>query len=730
MNTKQKRELYRRTISDISDNQLTEVFQRLKELALITSSGAEIAEIELEEEIYGQMIRYFILDAPDPKRDVLQNTMRKKLYSLTDNLFIRSLSAQPHDQWYIQRKKYYKGEFFKEQDLTELGNLIADANGMSLDSTEERLEKLFLSIWMSSGLTDYQLKTLKQYLTGGRHDITLGSVIVTALILHALEKFSSEVWMLLADIYESKTCQFWQRALMGMVLTIIRFDHRLNLYPEIENRLHLLSADEQFIGHLEKVSIQLVRTGDTEKVTRRIQEEIIPEMMKLAPKIQDKLSLDQMIKDEGGEEKNPDWEEFFEESPGIFEKMEELNKLQSEGVDLFISTFSKLKHFPFFHNSANWFLPFSHRHPGLIPSDTDDTQAEALRSFFEVFERFPVMCNSDKYSFSFNLVTMPEEQTQMITGALSGEMGEMIKLTESDGLLSSSTGTEVFHQFAQDLYRFFRVHPAHQETEDPFSMKKQLYQCSVTEKLFSQFPVLARRLGEYYFHHEHYDDAIILFSATEKEPQDNPELFQKLAYAWQMSGNLDKALDYYKKAELFDSNALWNLKKIAWCYHLQNNLDEAISAYREAERLAPDSVQIKLNIGNLLLQKGNWDEALFYYLDAEAMSPDNAKTLRPVAWCLFLKGELEASASYYGQIMEKAFNHNDLLNFGHVKFALSEKSEAFNLYRQSLKHRKNNRESFIDAFMSDKTHLIRLGLATHDIAFMLDAVTGYPDLTI
>lgn len=730
MNTKQKRELYRKTISGISDNHLSETFRRLKELALISASEAEITEIDLEEDIYGQMIRYFILDAPDPRRDILQDTIRKKLYRLADNLFIRSLSAQPHDHWYVQRKRYHKGEFFKEQDLTELESLIADADSISLDSTEERLEKLFVSIWMSSDLTDNQVSALKQYLNSEGSDLTLGTVIITALILHTLEKFSPDVWMLLADIYESKTRHLWQRALMGMVLTIIRFDHRLNLYPEIEGRLQLLSSDERFIGHLEKVAIQLVRTGDTEKVTRRIQEEIIPEMMKLAPKIQDKLSLDQMIKDEGGEEKNPDWEEFFEESPEIFEKMEELNKLQSEGVDLFITTFSRLKHFPFFHHTVNWFLPFSHRHPGLIPSDTDDSQAEVLRRFFEVFERFPVMCNSDKYSFSLNLVTMSEEQKQMIIGALSGEIGEMIKLTESDDLLSSSAGTEVFHQFAQDLYRFFRVHPANQETEDPFSMRKQLYQCRVTENLFAQFPVLARRLGEYYFHHEHYDHAINLFSLTENEPQDNPELFQKLAYAWQMSGDLNKALDYYKKAELFDSNALWNLKKIAWCYHLQNNLDEAIRTYREAERLAPDSVQIKLNIGNLLLQKGDWDEALLCYLDAEAISPDNEKTLRPVAWCLFLKGELESSASYYGQIMGKAFNHNDLLNFGHVKFALREKSEAFKLYRQSLVHRKNSKDSFIDAYNSDRTHLKRLGLTTHDIAYMLDAVAGYPDLTI
>jgi tetratricopeptide (TPR) repeat protein len=720
MSTKQKRDRYRNIIADITNDQIIHAIAGIRELAEDAGSTAEITDLEMEEQIYSQMIRYFILDAPDPERENLKNGLVRKLLHITDSLFTRSLSASPHDQLYAYRKRYQQGPLITNQELRDTGNLLHQMDQEHIDEAELRVERIFFTLWMSNQLSDNQLNILKEYLATDSEP-GFGTLIVTAIVLHNLEKFSPELWMLLADIYEMQHPQLWQRALIGMMLILIRFDHRMHLYPSISQRLLILSEHEGFTDHFEKTAMQLVRTGDTEKISRRVQEEIIPEMMKLAPKIQEKLSLDQMIQDEAGEDKNPEWEKFFEDSPGIYQKMEELNQLQAEGVDLFVNTFSRLKHYPFFQHITNWFLPYNPVHPAMH-QEAPEGELSSLHSFFEVFSKFPVMCNSDKYSFSFNLLGMPEDQRRMIMGALSGEMDEMNKLSASDDLISRTGGEEVFHQYTKDLYRFFRVHPAHNETEDPFAMQRQLYQCRPVKALLLQQTSLARRIGEYYFAHDHFDHAIALFEYAEQEVQENPELFQKLAYAWQFSGNLERALTYYRMAELFDSNALWNLRKIAWCHHLMNNLDEAIKTYREAERLAPDSSQIKLNIGNLLLQQDQWDEALQCYLEAERLNPGNEKLLRPVAWSLFLLGEVDASSIYYDQIMEKAFNHNDLLNYGHVRFVLKDKQGALDLYLRSYLHRNHNHERFLEAYQNDKQHLIRLGLKPHEVAFMLDAV--------
>ncbi len=722
MNTKNKRELYRKIISLVNDNQLAPAFHKLRELAAIMPTGFDSTRLDPDEEIYTRMVHFFILNAPDPEREQLKDNLRRKLFWYADVLFSLSLSTSPKDYLHVYRKRHDKGASLHYEEIQEMDRLMKILTPETLNEEESRMERLFFDVWMTPSFTSDQLKILKTYLTGRDSDPGLSALLVSALVLHTLEKFSVPAWMLLADIYAAGRHQLWQRALIGMMLAIIRFDHRMYLYPEVGQRLIILTENPGFTDHLEKLSIQLVRTGDTEKVSKRIQEEILPEMMKLAPKIQEKLSLDQFLQDESGEEKNPDWEKFFEEAPGIYQKMEELNRLQSEGVDLFISTFSQLKHFDFFQHTHNWFLPFSHLHPSLTIALAEHGTDPSIAAFYEIFGRMPVMCNSDKYSFSLNLAGMPAEQQKMLTSALSGELEEMNRLTEDEALIQATQGTEVFHQYTQDLYRFFRVHPSSSETEDPFAMRKQLYQCVTMEPFLEQYPILTRRIAEYYFEQEHYTHAIHLFERLIRAPQDSPELFQKLGYAYQMSGDLDKAIENYKKAELFDCNALWNLRKIAWCHHLNNNPDEALKSYKDAELLAPDSVQIKLNIGNLLLQTGDLENALQLYLKAEELNPGDVKTLRPVAWCLFLQGEPEKAAWYYDQIMEKGFNHNDLLNYGHVKFVLGDRKAALDLYRQSYNHRKSSPAMFTEAYNSDRIHLEKSGISPQDAAFMLDAV--------
>jgi tetratricopeptide (TPR) repeat protein len=722
MEIREKRDLYRQVIASVTAKQLVPGFAALRRLSGRSASESLLADLDGDEEIYRQMLRYFIMDAPDPQREQLRDDLSRKLLHLADTQFARSLSPPNASHWYQFRYRFENATPFRQPDLAMLSDWMDTMPAHELAEYEPRLERIFCGIWMCTTLPASHLEILSSFLLHEEGNAHLKTILVSALILHLLEKFSEEPWMLLADIYLSQTPQLWQRALLGMLLTLIRFDHRMYLYPNIAKRILLLTEDPLFVTHLEKTAIQIIRTGDTEKVSRRVQEEIIPEMMKIAPKIQEKLSLDQMIQDEAGDEKNPEWEKFFEDSPGMYEKMEELNQLQLEGADLFISTFSRLKNFPFFQHAVNWFFPFHHKHPALQTHFTGDEINTKIRDFLSAFENFPIMCNSDKYSFSFNLSAMPEMQRNMLMNTLSGEVTEMIRQNSEESLLDESKGLEVFHQFAQDLYRFFRVHPARNETEDPFALRKQLYRCSSMEPVLEAFPGLARRIGEYYFQQEHYTHAISLFSFSEKTPQDSPELFQKIAFAWQMTGDLNKALDYYRKAELFDSNALWNLRKIAWIHQLQNNIPDALRAYKDAERLNPDSVQIKLSIGNLYLQIDDWANALTHYRKAEELSPASEKTLRPMAWCLFLQGELLASAHYYEQIMEREYNHNDLLNYGHVLFASGDKEKALRYYLEGYNHRNSNPVVFTEAFRSDMQHLERLGITQEDASFMLDSV--------
>lgn len=75
-------------------------------------------------------------------------------------------------------------------------------------------------------------------------------------------------------------------------------------------------------------------------------EELLPEMMKLGPSLYKKIRQEDLMNDINALEENPEWQEMLDKS-GITDKLKELTDLQMEGADVFMSTFSHLKSFPF-----------------------------------------------------------------------------------------------------------------------------------------------------------------------------------------------------------------------------------------------------------------------------------------------------------------------------------------------------------------------------------------------
>lgn len=69
--------------------------------------------------------------------------------------------------------------------------------------------------------------------------------------------------------------------------------------------------------------------------------------------------------DEEKDDTNPDWADAIEKS-GLGDKLREMNELQLEGADVYMSTFSQLKSYPFFRDISNWFYPFDKQQSDVI----------------------------------------------------------------------------------------------------------------------------------------------------------------------------------------------------------------------------------------------------------------------------------------------------------------------------------------------------------------------------
>ena len=96
---------------------------------------------------------------------------------------------------------------------------------------------------------------------------------------------------------------------------------------------------------------------------------------------------------------------------------------------------------------------------------------------------------------------------------------------------------------------------------------------------------------------------------SEKDPLTKAiELFQQ-AYQYQMNGQLDLAIEFYKKSiESYPTAEAYTF--LGWTYSFQGKLREAIAECKKAIDTDPDFGNPYNDIGAYLIELGNYDEAI------------------------------------------------------------------------------------------------------------------------
>jgi len=120
-------------------------------------------------------------------------------------------------------------------------------------------------------------------------------LVVSAITLSLFRYFDPRKFELLFDIADARENQVWQRSLSGLVLALFIYNKRISLYSDLIARLSLYQGNPEFERNLELIYIQIIKSQDTEKINRKFQEEIYPEMMKLRPRLEDKLDLENIL---------------------------------------------------------------------------------------------------------------------------------------------------------------------------------------------------------------------------------------------------------------------------------------------------------------------------------------------------------------------------------------------------------------------------------------------------
>ena len=726
---------YRQICILLSARKLKPAFDLLEVLIAATGLGEFRDQLFNLEQNYKFMLKYTVEGINDPERQKIYEHLFISTFELADNTFenlqmkysqsVEYQKKRGFSKLFITNLEGYSQELEKYSIQKELRTLVTDSSAGSEEPRMEaevhlqRIFTIFYHCWFTDRMTGDETQFFRNFLKNEALPYYEKSLIVTALTLSLIRFFDEHKLVLLFNAYEDVNEEISQRALIGLIIGIYYYDQRMPFFHSITGRLQILIEDQRFRANFERSILQFIRSKETEKIQRKLQDEILPEMIKLSPNLRNKLSIESLLGEGLSDDKNPEWQEILKDAPELMGKMEELTEMQLEGADVFLSSFSMLKHFPFFSELANWFFPFTSQHPEIKRNPINRETGEDL-AFTQLIMKSPMLCNSDKYSFFFSILNIPPDYKKMVSDSLKAESDQIDEIAKDDSFLAHNKKAEtIISQYIMDLYRFYKIHPQHEGFEDIFVWKFDFHNKFAFSKLLGEDPKIQRSIAEFNFAKNYFREAADIFEIL-LQGKDDAEMLQKLAFCYQKLGDYKKALQFYLKADLFDQNKLWNLKKIALCYRNLKKPAKALEYFLLAEILEPDNLALHVSIGQCQMELNLYEEALKSYYKVEYLSPGNKKIWRPIGWCSFLVGRIDVAEKYYERLIGENPNKFDLLNMGHVQWCLGNRKAALDYYKKSINDSDNSQKEFMEAFDEDLQNLIKQGVNPDDVPIMLD----------
>lgn len=731
MNEQAIQEQYQHIVNLLEQKRLKEAQVQLEAFLWNCNDWTLRNRLEQAKVSYQYMLQYMRQGVNDPERQKLYRQLLAETWELAEQTRISLLdevSTRYYHSLHKNKKNMVAGYGMSSwlkvlesfPDDMAVCQLMPD-NKQSLDSALQRHEGtaqyLFLTTWGNSGWTAEEEQEARLYLESELLPVNDLCLFTGAILLSLMECFDPRKFSWLLDAATHADTQVNQRALVIIAIILHIHSNRLRLYPELMAKLSLLDEDGSFGKQLNRVYIQLLRSRETEKIDKKMREEIIPEMMR-------NVNIMRNMKfgfEENPEENdlNPDWEKAFESS-GLGDKIREMNELQLEGADVYMSTFAQLKTYPFFKEPYNWFYPFDMHHSSIIkefgfkPTGDNAILSLILQSGF--------FCNSDKYSLCFTMAHIPQSQrTMMLSQMTSQDLDALMDESKSSALRQYAERPDVIsNQYVHDLYRFFKLSQRRHEFRDIFKEEIALHRIPALKDILCK-PELLITIADFHFRKEHPAEALELYKELIALNHANADIFQKAGYCLQKEKRYKEAIDAYLKADVLKPDHVWTIRHLATCYRQIRDFASALEYYKKVEAIQPENHNILFYAGSCLAELERYEEALQYFFKLDFIESNCIKAWRAIGWCSFVNGKYEQAMKYYEKILASKPLAADYLNAGHVAWRTGKIEKAAELYsKAALEY--GGQEIFREMFGKDKETLVRQGISEKDIPLMMDLV--------
>ncbi len=681
--------MYTEIIKLLNQRRLKEGFVQLKAYAEKVNNWNILSTVETLQTNYDYMLKYAAEGQEDPSRQTLFIDLLRKAFELADCLYLESKYKDGYgymaDLYRLNKTRPIASFAELNEELTLLntqeGIQVTEENIHHHESFKPHFElanKLFKKTLVEPQWTEAEYQKAYSLTHKGMSYFDI-EVWISAMTISCLNCFDSRKFYCLLNLYQDiKSPSVRARALVGIVLNIYYYSDRIKLYENCSLVSKLLLNNDEVIPQLHLIQQLFLLTRETEKIDKKMREEIIPQMMK-NPYLKHSDKKFEEIELKELEEDNPEWEQDLSK---MTEQIQELGELQREGADTYMSTFAMLKHYPFFREMSHWFYPFTTSEPTVNKIFTEKEINE--HSILNMMLNSPAFCSSDKYSFCLALDEIPLQQMSAMKESVQGkedilneQLGAPTQLSEEENLKI------IYRQYVHDLYRFCKLWPSRKELNDIFKDPLRLWQTTELHELIvkgKQGIELANNL----LSKGYYEEANDLFTDLIKEYPLDTELIQKAGFVLQKLKRYQEAIHVYDLGYILKPQDSWTLKHIAHCYKKMHDEEKALKFFQLASEQDSDNLNITLQIGQCLASLERYDEALksFFKIEYLGKTPENAR--RAIAWCYFMTGKYDDATRFYNKIInESTPTINDWINMGHVFLVQGKMKDALAYYSKA-----------------------------------------------
>lgn len=602
---------------DVKRLRLNHAFKSLESNINSLRATEELRELNRMRETYGLMVRYLATGAPDPSRADMTATLQRDILAMADRLdFARLVADSPGSYYSTARVLSHRGrplaQLIADYDKAWLMySAISGSGSYEPDISrqyEETLQELFRAVMATppGRLSDADVEMLVSRASDPDMDFSLRSQITSALLVGLLEHYDRNRLVALLSIYEQSDEERIQaQALTGIVLGLRYHSDRPRYDRDLALRLQALADDLTLYPRLRDIFYTLLQTQDTKRAINYFQTKIMPQMQKINPE-----ELKKMMEgaSAGDWMDNPEWIEKIENSE-LGKKLRKLNDMQFEGADMMVMAFANLKSFPFFGSPGNWLLPFDSTH-SVVRNSIDG----GMDTVMEFLESADMMCDSDKYSFVLAIAAMPSAQREMMTSSLSANFAVIKEQMQASASNETKFRKETV-RYLRNLYRLFTLSSKlfgekRGTAADPVAMLEQGFD-------FMSLPYLGDLLAqqdvleiaaEFQFSRKNFALAAPLLEELLKSDEaDSARLWEKLGYIRETEGNLNGAIDCYRKAEILNPESSWLLRHLGQTLEKAGRHEEAAGFYERL--LNDDDPDTYARYGVALLRLGRNEEA-------------------------------------------------------------------------------------------------------------------------